>query len=376
MPASIANSVDILAAVFDHNSNYCAVKITCSTGTYSVDWGDGTTDTGVTSNTQKDHLYSYSDADLNGSESTRGYKQALIRITPDTGNITAVNLNVRHASLTVNATTPWLDIAVNASSATVLSFYAASISAPIVERINIVAIGAVTTLANSFNSCTNLQSITFPSGSLSGVTSLNAAFKGCASLKSITFPSGSLSAVTTLFQAFSGCSSLQTVNFPAGSLDVDLTTVAEAFSACAQLKSITFPAGSLSGVTTTALMFNTCTSLQSVVFPSGALVAVTTIASMFAACVSLQNVEVPSGFGASIVTTTSAFGNCLSLGKITNCTIPVSFTAGFRLSAAALDAIYTALPTVVGQTITITGNPGASGDDPTIATAKGWTVAV
>lgn len=47
------------------------------------------------------------------------------------------------------------------------------------------------------------------------------------------------------------------------------------------------------------------------------------------------------------------------------------------LGANALNAIFTALPNVSGQTITVTGNPGINqpGYDPTIATSKGWTVA-
>ena len=44
------------------------------------------------------------------------------------------------------------------------------------------------------------------------------------------------------------------------------------------------------------------------------------------------------------------------------------------LSSDALNEIYTNLATVTGQTITVTGNYGTAGDDPTIATAKGWTV--
>jgi hypothetical protein len=44
------------------------------------------------------------------------------------------------------------------------------------------------------------------------------------------------------------------------------------------------------------------------------------------------------------------------------------------LSGAALDEIYTNLATVVGKTIIVTGNYGTASDDPTIATAKGWTV--
>jgi hypothetical protein len=45
------------------------------------------------------------------------------------------------------------------------------------------------------------------------------------------------------------------------------------------------------------------------------------------------------------------------------------------LSGSELNSIYTALSANgAGKTITVTGNYGTSTDDPTIATAKGWTV--
>ena len=55
--------------------------------------------------------------------------------------------------------------------------------------------------------------------------------------------------------------------------------------------------------------------------------------------------------------------------------IKYSFSlVGTRLSAAALDVVYGNLGTIAGQTITVSGVPGTSIDDPSIATAKGWTV--
>ena len=45
-----------------------------------------------------------------------------------------------------------------------------------------------------------------------------------------------------------------------------------------------------------------------------------------------------------------------------------------KLSAAQLNAYYTALPTVASGTLTVTGNWGTATDNPAIATAKGWTV--
>jgi len=46
------------------------------------------------------------------------------------------------------------------------------------------------------------------------------------------------------------------------------------------------------------------------------------------------------------------------------------------LSATTIDAIFTALPVVVGKTINVSGNPGSATCTPTIASLKGWTVIV
>ena len=42
--------------------------------------------------------------------------------------------------------------------------------------------------------------------------------------------------------------------------------------------------------------------------------------------------------------------------------------------ALKLNEIYSNLETVTGKTITVTGNYGTASDNPSIATAKGWTV--
>jgi hypothetical protein len=51
--------------------------------------------------------------------------------------------------------------------------------------------------------------------------------------------------------------------------------------------------------------------------------------------------------------------------------------ASCQLSAAALNEIFTGLPVVTGQMITVTGNygVGGAGYNASIAIAKGWTVA-
>lgn len=69
------------------------------------------------------------------------------------------------------------------------------------------------------------------------------------------------------------------------------------------------------------------------------------------------------------------FFSCNSLQSIAMTGHKYTFSVdSCKLSASDLDTLYTNLATVVGQTITVSGNYGTTGDDPTIATAKGWTV--
>jgi hypothetical protein len=71
------------------------------------------------------------------------------------------------------------------------------------------------------------------------------------------------------------------------------------------------------------------------------------------------------------------FLNCNSVSRIQASNFNFTFSiANCKLSGTALNEIYTNLPTVSGQTITVTGNYGTATHDPTIATAKGWTVTV
>ena len=69
------------------------------------------------------------------------------------------------------------------------------------------------------------------------------------------------------------------------------------------------------------------------------------------------------------------FNSCNSLARIEAKNFRFTFSvASCKLSATALDEIYTNLPIAVSQTITVTGNYGTATDTPVIATAKGWTV--
>ena len=121
-------------------------------------------------------------------------------------------------------------------------------------------------------------------------------------------------------------------------------------------------------------MFNNCYTLTFV--PLFNTAAVTNMSNMFQNCYALTSVP-------ALVTTAvtssanfnAMFTGCTSLARIQAKDFKYTFSVvNCKLSAAALNEIYTNLPTVTGQTITVTGNYGTAADNPSIATAKGWTV--
>ena len=125
-----------------------------------------------------------------------------------------------------------------------------------------------------------------------------------------------------------------------------------------------------------ATMFNNCYSLQTV--PLFNTAAVTTMVNMFQSIPPFSCIAVIPAFNCTAVTASSnyPFSNCpsLSASNVTNVKLTHSY-AGDKLSASAINTIFTNLPTVTGQTITILGNPGGGTCTTSIATAKGWTVA-
>jgi surface protein len=224
---------------------------------------------------------------------------------------------------------------------------------------------SVTNMASMFNGCNSLTSV--PLFDTSSVTTMGSMFQNCFSLTSV--PLFDTSLVTLTNAMFTGCSSLTSVPLFDTSLVILMNGM---FTGCSSLTFV--PLFNTSSVTTMATMFQNCFSLTSV--PLFDTSSVTNMSSMLNGCNSLASVP-------ALVTTavtsstgfTNIFLNCNSLSRIEASDFRFTFSvANCKLSAAALDEIYTNLPTVTGQTITVTGNYGIAGDDPTIATAKGWTV--
>ena len=203
MPTDAANQVCCLVMVNDTDSEYVGLKAV-AVGGYTVDWGDGTTEN-IASNVNAYHKYDYADTDLDGTLCSRGYKQAMITITPQSAvDFTALYFNVRHSYYTAGAVSqPFLDMQVNAPGCTVVQSYTVSVSyCRYIERWNITAMGAQTDQVNMFYQNFSCQSYTFPAGFGSVATDQSYMFHSNFSCQSYTFPDDFGSVATTQYQMF------------------------------------------------------------------------------------------------------------------------------------------------------------------------------
>jgi len=361
--------VSILNAVFDTDSEL--VAFSCS-GNYTVNWGDGVVENFVGS-TKAEHKYTYSDVDLNiDTVSKFGYKQCIITITPQVGhNISEINMNINHSSISTSTafdiTSGFLDVRINALSC--LSIYIGLATSYIKHSIMqqcLIGELADTTLNELFYDCYSLQSVSIKD--TSNVTTFASIHQNNYALRKM--PLYDYTSCATLANAIDSCHSIKDAgHFNTTSL---LTTVSGMCSNCWSLeKAPTF--SNSSGVTNIASMLNVCKSLTNIPSYIFGNVSGVNAGLMLSQSDSLQ--ICPNIIVGSVYTANNNFlQNNYSLKRML---MPLRFTfsvANAKMSATALNEMYSILPTVIGQTVTVTGNYGVSGDNPAIATAKGWTV--
>ncbi len=334
-----------------------------------------------------------------GTATLLQYKQAIVTVVPQAGqNLTELNLNVKNSTSGLQTyDAGWLDIIVGSPNFTSTGLVLAANSSTrnvrfsYVEQVTVKNLGnttdlsyrfyymyklrsvvlpntaAVTNMTYMFQNCSSLQTVPLLNIKTTGTIDMSSMFNNCYSLQ--TVPLFNTAAVTNMGSMFQNCYSLQTVplfNTAA------VTNMSYMFYGCYSLQTV--PLFNTSAVTSMSNMFNNCYSLQTV--PLFNTAAVTNMGSMFSGCFSLQSIP---AFNVSAITSSSNFGSmvnsCGNLARIQAKNFRFTFSvASCKLSATALNEIYTNLPTATGQTITVTGNYGTASDDPTIATAKGWTV--
>lgn len=321
-----------------------AMRITCPSGTYTVDWGDGSSNT-YTSGAVASHLYDPSNVIL--TNTSYGYKCAIVQITATT-NITIANFVENYPGWTSSSIIyTWLDIDLDTSSLVTLTINS---NLRYMECFRL-RDSSLSTFASLFANMANIKKIYALNTSISITSTMNM-FSGCAALLEV--PIFSTSTVTNANAMFNGCSSLKSV-----------------------------PVFDLSSVVTCSSMFLNCSSLNRVEFTS--LAAMNDCSQMFDGCSSLLEIAPVNTItlGSTTLLMTATFRNCQRLGRIgfshfsdaTNPFPTTSIQVLFNMGAAALDEVFNALPTVTGtKVINIAQCFGKGAANTSIATAKGWTV--
>jgi hypothetical protein len=275
---------------------------------------------------------------------------------------------------------------------------------------------SITSLQSAFLSCPSLINLTLPT-SLTGCTTLSGTFNACSSLKSISLPA-TMNSCSNMASAFVNCFSLTSLTLPTSMTALTAGGLGNTFGGCISLKNLVFPATINAGLTSiNALnLAPGLPALQTVTFPTTQTTGITTLANLFNYCPGLTgayNVDKLGNnstaatvylTGTTVMGPNQAARRLLSLdfsckfstfvfnGTVTkplalnslrlrnngasqyagtSPQINVSYTS---LGTAALDQLFTDLPTITAKTINITGCPGAATCNRAIATAKGWTV--
>lgn len=344
------------------------------------------------------------------------YKVTLVTVTPQAGqNLTAFSLQKTHSQAGLDSYAPsaWLSARINGASLATLeiadSFTRPAPATSLVEfalgenvvtdfslmfyncyalqMISEMRTASCTNFNSTFYYCRSLQAVPFLD--TSGATNASSMFSGCSSLQAMQ--ALDLSLCTDLSYAFTNCGRLVVV----GDLDTPIcasfnntfnrcealarapwvntssaTNLSSMFAYCSALQEV--PCYDTSAATNAQQMFQSCASLQTV--PLLNLSNVTSLGFLFYQCSSLQIVP-PLNFNSATSIGNFVFGQCrnLAAARLVNAKQDHGY-AGCKLSSAALNDIYTGLPTVTAKVIDVTGNYGTTGDNPTIATAKGWTV--
>jgi len=298
-----------LHAVIEDGDNFVAFTFTTDlfSGNYDVDWGDGTF-TNHASGTIAEHTYNFNTYDPgNTTLSTRGYKQAIIQVTPGIGNFLATaNFQVRRITNPVQNqpySTGFLDCILsmpNAGSGGSITFGGFTVRHSYCEQFEIKNSGGCTNFSSLFRDCPSLASVLL--FDTSSVTNMSNMFNGCTSLQ--TVPLFDTSNVTSMASMFQGCHLLQSVPL----FDTTIVTSMQSmFFNCFSLQSV--PLFNTADVIVMQGMFSSCTSLQTV--PLFNTSSVTNMVSMFNACSSLQTVPLFNTL--NVTAMSSMFLNCRSL---------------------------------------------------------------
>jgi hypothetical protein len=362
-----------LMAVWDTSHNYVAVQ--CE-GDFTIDWGDGSSAVNYSSGTKAENDISYASV---SNLSTRGYRQALVKITPQGGaNLTKVDFGVRHTNVgSANIGSQWIEIDQHLPNATTFDLYTTSQRHYLIEQFRWRGTSSVTSYREMWNFCYKLQSIPelpmsgvtdiyrawrfttelriVPEFNFTSLTSANEAFNntGIEWLGDVTF-SGTYTSVSTFFGT---CSKL--LGIKSLTLSPNVSNMSSFYASCSSLRYAPL-IGGLTNVTAMTSFHQGNTSLQyippydlpnvntlqnfasfssirkTVKFPNN-LSNVTTIYRMYNACDQLEEaMDSSDGYNFNnVLSARECYSNCSRMAKphtidLPNCTSFIQFYNGCR----------------------------------------------
>jgi len=381
LPAAEPESVQILTAVFDQTENYAGLRMILSSTvfTYQVDWGDGVVEN-VASNVNAFHNYDFNNPALNGTLCSRGYKQAVITVKPNSGVCTLCTLNVKQVTPSglQSYSTGFLDININLPNLIFgqrLHISGSAVRHTKLERVNISSWGGLTLANNLFLNCNRLQSLNENEWDMSNITNISGIFTSCYSLESLDCSNWNIYSLSNWSNAFLDCRGLVSYKAPYGTIPAGGNLNA-AWAACCSLEELDLSGLDVSNVTNMGALFQNCFALRYVNFTGWNTASVTTASNIFQNCFSLLKIPALDLSGVTTIASATFANGCNSLTRMqaTGINVSVNITS-CMLGATALNEIYTNLSANgAGKTINVSGNYGTASDDPSIATAKGWTV--
>jgi len=236
----------------------------------------------------------------------------------------------------------------------------------------------LTTLEDAFRNCGYLEHIELPE-SLPLVTSMQTCFSTSRNLTSIVFPKN-LPLLTRMDSAFYGAFRLKEIDI-SSNMPL-LNNMNSTFNSCRDLYKIIFPYDA-SGVISMQQTIASCYDLQILenTHLLGSRTTPVNATDLMYSTNSLTDISLNTAFSyIELQGRGSTFPNRLENIRLPNQNstftgsspqINVSYNS---LDASALDILFGDLPTLVGKTISITGNVGAADCSTKIATDKGWTV--
>lgn len=346
MPTIGSQEVVGLLAITNDDANYVAVQ---AQGAYTVDWGDGTI-TNYASNAIASRQYTFSSISA-ATTTSKGYRQVLVRITPQAGNsITVFTFQANHPSLAKSVRANWLDIDINLPNVNTLAVSSNSLTVRLLicERVIIRSLGtpslgtmffqmvalksvyiepsetsAITQMAQVFDGCTSLEEA--PLFDTSAAVSTNGFFNACKSLVSV--PAYNFGNTLDCSNLFNGCSRLYTIPLISTG---KCTTFNSAFNACTSL--VTIPLLDTGKATNMGGMFAGCGALETIPLLNTSLV--TNMNTMFSNCTALETIPLIDTSKVTIFT--SMFNNCQSLKEIPllNTGLGQTFTTMFQTCAS------------------------------------------